>query len=161
MRARRLTGALAAACAAAALGVAGCGDDGDAAAGAQLQWVSQPVVFAPEGREQERILSGRVLNDGDEAITVRVDQLFAEGADGRRQPANGRFAEAFGHGLYGPGGPPAPLRASKYDQRRLGEIAEIEPGQSKPLTVAWRGDATVLHVGPARLELPPAQAGDS
>ena len=152
--ARRTLAALAAA-AVAGLGAAGCGDDDEPAAGARLQWQGTPLVFAPDGRPGDRVLAGKVRNTGDKPVELRADQLFTV-TDGARTAANGRFAEAFGHGLYGPGGPPAPFNASRYDQRRLGEIAILEPGQTKPLTVAWRGDADVLQVARWRLALPAA-----
>ncbi len=137
----------------------GCGGEDAARAGdgARLAWKGAPLVFAPDGRPGDRVLAGRLRNAGSAPVEVRADELHALLREGGRTPANGRFAEAFGHGLYGPGGPPAPFRASRYDQRRLGEIVTIEPGQDKPLTVAWRGDADALEVGRWRLDVPPAQ----
>jgi hypothetical protein len=141
-------------------GAVGCGDDDDGAArtaaqDARLEWVGTPLVFAPDGRPGDRVLAGKVRNTGAAPVELRADEVLTVDADGRRRPANGRFAEAFGHGLYGPGGPPAPYEASRYDQRRLGEIVTLAPGATKPITMAWRGRAQELQVGRWRLDLPP------
>lgn len=161
MSARRLLAlaAMTAGVAAGGAAVAGCGGEDAAQAddGARLAWHGAPLVFAPAGLPQDRVLTGRVRNAGTAPVEIRVDELHALLRAGGRTPANGRFTEAFGHGLYGPGGPPAPFRASRYDQRRLGEIVTIAPGKDKPLTVAWRGEADALEVGRWRLDVPPAQ----
>jgi hypothetical protein len=70
-----------------------------------------------------------------------------------------RFVQAFGHGLYGPGGPPAPLRASRYDQERLGERLSLAPGAERPVTVAWRipggrPGAVAVEISSWRLAVP-------
>ena len=137
--------------------LAGCGDD-DAQPG-RLGWSAEPIVFTPDGLPQDRVLTGKVRNDGERPVDLRVDQVRVLTGE-RTLESNVRFVEAFGHGLYGPGGPPAPLKASEYDQRRLGEIVRIEPGQAKPVTVAWRtagAEASTVELGPFALDVPPAR----
>lgn len=103
-----------------------------------LAWVEPPVVFTPDGLPRDRILSGRLRNDSGRPVELRVDRVTVFDTSDHRLRSNVRFVEAFGHGLYGPGGPPAPLRASRYDQQRLGERVTLQPGRERPVTVAWR-----------------------
>lgn len=160
MRRRAIAGALAAsAVAAGAVGVvaAASGDD----ASGRLEWASPPLVFTPPGAQDARILTGELRNDTGEDVELRVDRLVVRAADGSEQDGNGRFVQAFGHGLYGPGGPPAPLMASRFDQARLGERVTVEQGATRPVTVAWRhgpSPAKELVLGPLTLDVPAATA---
>jgi hypothetical protein len=120
----------------------------------RLAWAQKPQVLVPEGMARDRVLVADVRNDGQSPIDLRVDQVRVLDAGGRKLRSSARFAAAFGHGLYGPGGPPAPLQASRYDQRRLGEIVTIDPGEVRPLTVAWRGSAARIAAGKTTLVLP-------
>ena len=157
------------------LGAAGCGSDGSSPATAAsppaadaadsapggLAWVGEPVVFTPEGLPSDRIVTGKLRNDTGKPLELRVDRV--EVRDGADTPfeTSVRFVQAFGHGLYGPGGPPAPLKASQFDQKRLGERVVLEPGAERPVTVAWRlpkgsADATQVQIGSLELPLPAA-----
>lgn len=157
MRRRTVAGIAAAVVAAGAVGVvaAAPGDD----ASDRLEWTSPPLVFTPPGAEDARILTGELRNDTGEDVELRVDQLVVRAADGTEQDGNGRFVQAFGHGLYGPGGPPAPLMASRFDQARLGERVTVKQGATRPVTVAWRHKASPakqLVLGQLTLDVPAA-----
>jgi hypothetical protein len=124
-----------------------------------LTWAEPPVVFAPEGLPHDRILAGRLRNDSARPVDLRVDRVTVLDAKNHHLRSNVRFVEAYGHGLYGPGGPPAPLRASQYDQQRLGEHVTLQPGAERPVTLAWRlpsgsGRAARVRVGAYVLTIP-------
>ncbi|MCW3012767.1 MAG: hypothetical protein JWO90_3171, partial [Solirubrobacterales bacterium] len=110
--------------------------DGGEAPG--LIWNGTPRVFAPDELPRDRILAGSIRNAAGRPVDLRVDRVDVKDADGRSLGANVRFVSSFGHGLYGPGGPPAPLQASRYDQARLGERLTLPPNEDRPITVAWR-----------------------
>lgn len=148
---RRGRHALVVVAALAAATAAGCGGEDAsprAAAGAPttsgevdapgLVWKGQPDVFAPDGLPRDKILTGNVRNASGGPVDLRVDEVDVKDGGGRSLGANVRFVTSFGHGLYGPGGPPAPLEASKFDQRRLGERLTLAPNEDRPVTVAWR-----------------------
>lgn len=133
-----------------ATATAGCGDDdgpqragapenaGATAAKGGLQWKGAPTVSSPKELPRDRILTGVLRNASGRPVDLRVDRVDVKGTDGRSLGANVRFVGSFGHGLYGPGGPPAPLRASRYDQARLGERLTLPANAERPITVAWR-----------------------
>ncbi len=154
-----------------ALGASGCGgqDAGrtTAAAGVArpapdaakaLAWVKPPGVFPIPGLSTDKVLRGAIRNDTGSPVDMRVDQVKVTDTDGRSLRISVRFAEAFGHALYGPGGPPAPLQASRYDQARLGERVTVPAGQQQPITLAWRQKqgtpAREIEVSGYRLDLP-------
>jgi len=157
VRRRLLAGAAVLVAAGGAAGVVAVAS-GDDASG-RLEWVEPPLVFTPDGATDARILTGELRNDTGEQVELRVDRLVVRAADGTEQDGNGRFVQAFGHGLYGPGGPPAPLMASRYDQARLGERVTVEPGGTRAVTVAWRAGkspAQELVLGGLTLTVPAA-----
>jgi len=163
--------ALALAAALAGAGAAsGCGGDdaGERGAGAApataavddgLVWKGVADLFAPDELPRDKILTGTIRNDSGRPVELRVDRVEVKDATGRSLRANVRFVSSFGHGLYGPGGPPAPLRASRYDQARLGERLTLAPSSDRPITVAWRvpegrPPATSIVVSGHTLKLP-------
>jgi hypothetical protein len=167
-------GRLAAALAVAALAAAGAGCGSDEAAVARtgapvttaaadapagLVWKGAPSVFTPDQLPRDKILTGTLRNATGGPVDLRVDRVDVKGSDGRSLGANVRFVSTFGHGLYGPGGPPAPLRASRYDQARLGERLTLPANADRAITVAWRvpegrKGAAAVEVSGYTLELP-------
>ena len=124
-----------------------------------LVWKGEPTVFAPRELPRDRILAGVIRNASGGPVELRVDRVDVTGRDGRSLGANVRFVGSFGHGLYGPGGPPAPLEASAYDQERLGERLTLAADAERPITVAWRvpegrSPAARLEVSGHALPLP-------
>lgn len=151
----RRPAAVAAALAAAAL--AGCGGDGDDAPGT-VGWEKEPVLIAPDRLPEDRVLIARVRNGTDKPVVLRSVDIKVVASGDRTVKASGRFVSGFVHGNIPVDIQPGPEQPEP-SQRRLGYEARIEPGQSVPLTVAWRqkgkprAEAVVLGDG-TRLELP-------
>lgn len=162
----RTTLLVAAALAAGAAG--GCGGDDagrstvaapPAVAETGLIWKGAPSVFAPDDLPRDRIVTGTIRNASGAPVDLRVDRVDVRGSDGKSLGANVRFVSSFGHGLYGPGGPPAPLEASRYDQERLGERLTLAANDDRPVTVAWRvpegrAPAATVEISGFSLDLP-------
>lgn len=164
--------ALAALCAAAsAAGLAACGggEDSTAVAPARgaakpivaergLSWVALPEAYDIKELPGDRVIQGELRNNTGEPVDLRVDQVDVRDTGGKPLRISVRFAQAFGHALYGPGGPPAPLEASRYDQARLGERVTLPSGETQPITLAWREQdgvaADSVKVSGYELELP-------
>ncbi len=146
MRRAALTGLCAAAlavltgCGGGEAAVAGSPETGGAGAGANggLTWVELPEAYDIEELPGDRVVQGELRNDTGKPVDLRVDQVDVRDGDGKPLRISVRFARAFGHALYGPGGPPAPLEASRYDQARLGERVTLPSGETQPVTLAWR-----------------------
>ncbi len=158
-------------CAATVAGFAGCGGteptanvpqsragtQATAAAGG-LSWVTQPEAYDIKELPGDRVVQGELRNDPGKPVDLRVDQVDVRDSDGKPLRISVRFAQAFGHALYGPGGPPAPLEASRYDQARLGERVTLPAGKTQPVTLAWREQkgvaATSVGISGFELDLP-------
>jgi hypothetical protein len=145
---KRLTAASLAALALVAV-AAGCGnaskeDD-------RVAWQTPPAVGPHPELPSDRIVTGRIRNDGHRELRLQVDQ--AQVLDARGQPvrATVRFAAGATHALYSPAD--GPMENPRAQQERLGDAATIEPGQSAPLTVAW--DAAAPGRAPVRVDLGP------
>lgn len=101
-----------------------------------LRWAAAPAVYTPTHLPTDRVLSGRVVNRT--AYPLVLDTATMQVVDGVGTPlhATVRFLAGFVHPLYG---------QLQYDgvgdlseQERLGLIARLAPGESRPVTVAWR-----------------------
>jgi hypothetical protein len=132
------------------------GGESDQGAG-DLAWGSNPRVFTPERLPQDRILSATLRNDSLRRIRLSADDLGLEDASGRPIDATAVFLDSFVHGLY----PPTrqPRQVSEGELRRTGRLAVIAPGESIPVTVAWRRAPGVepplrLEYGTGTLPLP-------
>jgi hypothetical protein len=122
-----------------------------------LAWGRSPRVFTPERLPQDRVLSARLRNESLRRIRLTVDDLRLEDANGRTVDASAVFLDSFVHGLYPPTRQPA--QVSESELRRTGRVAVIAPGESVPLTVAWRREGSVgapvrLHYGRGYLPVP-------
>jgi hypothetical protein len=111
------------------------GGAGDEGAG-DLAWARSPRVFTPESLPQDRVLSATLRNDSLRRIRLTIDDLRMEDANGRTVESTAVFLDSFVHGLYPPTRQPA--QVSESELRRTGRLAVIAPGDSVPLTVAWR-----------------------
>jgi hypothetical protein len=138
---RRL-GSLAAALAL-ALAPAGCGAGG--AGSGPLAWAEPPLVFTPETMPGDRILTGRLRNEGMRRVRVDLPDLRIRDADGDPIAAQPVFLQTFGKSLWSPGRGPRQLPETEL--LRTGRIAWLEPGETVPFTLAWRAPAK-----PARIE---------
>jgi len=106
-----------------------------ATATAPLQWKSKPSLVLVPSLPRDRILTGSVRNASLRAVDLESDRVQIIDAAGRRLKATARFAQHFSHGLY-----PWSMHVtgSKFERRRIGEIATIRPGEDVPLTLSWR-----------------------
>lgn len=123
------------------------GGAGDQGAG-DLAWARSPRVFTPESLPQDRVLSATLRNDSLRRIRLTVDDLRMEDANGQTVESTAVFLDSFVHGLYPPTRQPA--QVSESELRRTGRLAVIAPGDSVPLTVAWRREGGVD--APVRLD---------
>ena len=91
-------------------------------------------------------------------MLLSADRIELVDAGGDPVESTARFASAFGHALYSPTAPPQ--ETAELQQLRLGEIAEIAPGGTAPVTLSWRlargGPPVAALLGEIRLPLPPA-----
>lgn len=137
-----------------ALVAAGCsgGSGGrEASAGfGKLVWEDPPKVYTPKTLPHDRILAGRVKND-----SLRKVELVAHkdvklvDASGRSVPHTAIFIDGFTRDIYPPR---SRRRLPEQDQLRLGYRARLEPGDARPLTVAWR--VKDPKRAPVRIDLP-------
>jgi hypothetical protein len=123
-------------------------------------------VLVPETLPRDRILRGEVKNDSLRKVTIEVDDLRLLDGEGERIDANATFIPGYAHSLYpynrGPGSGPG--RYPEEERRRLGQLVELQPGKSAPLTVSWRqargSPAPVrLDYGRGTLPVPRRSAG--
>ncbi len=135
---------------AAALGLSlllvGCGSAPGAPSG--VAWEGKPIVVRQPELPRDTIVSGKIVNEGDEP--VRLDaadvRLVTAGGDGVESTV--RFAVGVSHQLYPPREGPKE-KDPEFLRERLGEVANVKPGATVPLVVAWRlrpGEAAPVKV---------------
>lgn len=115
-----------------ALSTAGGGAPADGA----LEWHGAAQVMRVPELPRDRVLSGQVHNPSERELDLSADRVQLLDAHGRELESTARFTAGFGHGLYSPTDPPR--ESAELEQRRLGEIVTIAPGESAPLTLSWR-----------------------
>jgi hypothetical protein len=82
------------------------------------------------------VVIGTVRNDSFKDVKLDASKLTVKDGDGRPLRSSAQFAASFAHGLYGAYQKPNPLPPDELS--RLGLRVTIRPGQSAPLTVAFR-----------------------
>ena len=129
-------------------------DDGTSPGRAgSLIWADGPHVVTPPTLPSDRVMYGQVRNDGLRDMTLKVDRLRVVDRAGHVLKSNGRFLQAFVHGLYGASGDPTDI--GDYERKRLGQVLTLKPGRTAPLTVAWRGvGARQVTIGEVVLPVP-------
>jgi hypothetical protein len=143
----------------AAATVPACGSDEGETSGAKLEWEKPAELYAPKTLPKDRILFGRIRNASSETITLKSTEVRLTTVDGKRVEGDGRFVESFVHGNVPVDIQPGPEQPEP-SRLRLGYEAQIEPGESVPLTIAWRtgrdiADPVVVAFGDGtRLEIP-------
>lgn len=135
----------------------GDGSGSDQGAG-DVAWAGSPRVFTPDRLPRDRVLSARVRNDSFRKVRLSASDLRLEDAEGREVEATAVFLDSFVHGLYPPTRQPAEL--TEAELRRTGRLAVIAPGESVPLTIAWRrardaGEPRRVDYGVGYLPVPP------
>ena len=110
-----------------------------------LRWDGEPSAVSNPSLPGDRVLSGRVRNVGSAPIELPADGLVVR-AGGTRVPTSTAFLSTYMHRLY-------PFNATRgprprQEELRTGSRVAVAPGQSAPLTVAWRGgDARAVWSG--------------
>lgn len=149
-----LAGAVAVAAAAALALALACGDSDEPAKErggfGRLVWSSPPTVFTPRRLPDDRILVGRLKNDSLRQVELRAaEDVELLDRAGRPIQHTVVFSQSFGRDIY----PPRfGARPPEEDQLRLGLRAKLEPGATRPITVAWRERKRARRA--VRLELP-------
>jgi len=147
------------------LGSSACGGSGSRTAAAPppgsgqgLQWAAAPQVFRPRGLLRDRILLGRIVNDGPRTLELRSSEIVLRDAGGRRIPgATGAFTASYAHGLFGALQQPSVLPPAEL--ARLGRLISLQPATSTPFFAAWHLPARArqpvsVELGGSRLEVP-------
>jgi hypothetical protein len=145
--------ALVAAVAIAAVALLTGSADGDATT---LEWQGKVEVF-DSGVPTDEILYTKVRNSSLRDVDLDVEDVNVYGKDGEPVQSSVRFLAAFAHGIFPWSQKPDPL--GDFERRRMGEIATLKPGQSVPITLAWRVPKgtprpTRVDLGPAELKIP-------
>ena len=131
------------------------GDDGAKPSGraGSLIWAEQPKLVYPPSLPSDRILYGQVRNDSLRDIRLSSVNLRVLDRGGRALLSDGRFLQAYVHGMYGAFSRDKDIGA--YERRRLGIVLTLKPGRTAPLTVAWRGrGARTVQIGDVKLPIP-------
>jgi hypothetical protein len=102
---------------------------------ARLAWKGKVQVF-DSGIPTDKILYTEVENASLRDVDLDVEEIKVYDADGREVRSSVRFLAAFAHGIFPWSQKPDPL--GDFERRRLGEVATLKPGQSIPITLAWR-----------------------
>lgn len=130
--------------------VAGRSGDGQEKGYGRVTWERRPLVFKVKTLPRDRILSGRLRNDSlkEVDLTARKDLELLD-RRGRPVAHTAIFAEGYSRDIY----PPRDRRLlPDSDQVRLGYKAKLKPGQSRPITLAWRVPSA--DRAPVRVRLP-------
>jgi hypothetical protein len=118
-----------------AAAIAGCGSSPGSSK--SVAWVGKPIVVRQPELPADTVVSGRIVNEGHEALELDAADVKVLGSDGAAVESTARFAVGVSHQLYPPReGPDEP--DPDFLRRRLGEVATVEPGKSVPFVVAWR-----------------------
>jgi hypothetical protein len=119
-----------------------------------LNWAGEPTLIRPERLPDDRILTGTLRNDA--GTPLRLDGATAVLRDDAGRAVTGivSFAQGFTHGLYSPAyAPHEPM--PDFLATRLGMTAVVEPGDTVPVTIAWRGTPpSTAELGTATVALP-------
>jgi hypothetical protein len=113
-----------------------CSDDDGAGVG-DLVWAGRPNVYRQATLPRDRVLVGTIRNDSLRPIKVAATDVRAVDGDGDALRGNATFVRGYIHPLYPPTRPPSGgLPESELE--RTGRQLRLEPGQTAPLSVAWR-----------------------
>ena len=102
---------------------------------ARLEWKEKPSLILVPQLPRDRILTGQLRNASLRAVDLDSDRVEILDAKGHPMRSTALFAQSFSHGLY-PWS--MDVKGSKFERRRIGQIATIKPGEAVPLTLSWR-----------------------
>jgi hypothetical protein len=137
------------------LGLALAGCSGSKGADDPLAWQGSPrLIKTPR---HDRVLIGRVVNGSHERLVIEAKSVKLIDSDGRRVRAAVAFISSFVKSNFPHNN--GPMRIPEAERIRLGQLAEIDPGTSSPLTVSWHepsGPASAVRIdyGPGSLPVP-------
>jgi hypothetical protein len=120
-----------------------------------LAWSGEAKVFTHPTLPDDRVLTGKLRNDGTGRLRVDIGDVRVLAADGTPVPSAPVFLQAFGKTLWSPTRGPAQVPDSEL--LRTGRIASLRPGEEVPLTVAWHaadGEPERLDWGGGSLPIP-------
>lgn len=114
-----------------------------------LAWEGKPKIFAVETLPDDRLLAGTLRNDSLDEVELDASEVDLVDAEGRSVEHTTLFSLGFGRDIYPPS---AQRELPEADKLRLGLKLELQPGEVRPVTLAWR----VSRPGgePVRIELP-------
>jgi len=119
----------------AAVALAGCGSAPSSPSG--VSWEGKPLVVRQPELPRDTIVSGKISNKGDEQLRLDANDVRLVTADGSEVESTARFAVGVSHQLYPPREGPRE-KDPEFLRERLGEVANVKPGATVPLVVAWR-----------------------
>jgi hypothetical protein len=119
----------------AAVALAGCGDASSSSS--TVAWDGKPIVVRQPELPRDTIVSGKISNKGSEAVRLDANEVRVVGSDGDAVQSDVRFAVGITHQLYPPREGPHE-NDPEFLRERLGEVANVKPGATVPLVVAWR-----------------------
>jgi hypothetical protein len=102
---------------------------------ARLEWKEKPSLILVPQLPRDRILTGQLRNASLRAVDLDSERVEILDAKGHPMRSTALFAQSFSHGLYQWS---MNVKGSKFERRRIGQIATIKPGQAVPLTLSWR-----------------------
>ena len=120
-----------------------------------LAWSGEAEVFTHPTLPGDRVLTGKLRNDGLRPLRIAVGDLRLLDGAGRVVASTPVFLQTFGKSLWAGGR--GPQQVPDTELLRTGRIALLKPGQEVPLTVAWHaadGDPVRVAYGTGSLALP-------
>lgn len=132
-----------------------------------LAWEGRPVLRVSP-TTKARVLIGKVKNEsiGTAELRLKAEDLKLLDQRGRPIRASVVFASSFVRSLYPQSGRPGARREDfpEREQERIGLLAVIRSGESRPLTVSWNSlsggrTATRIDTGHGPLSVPRAAGG--
>jgi hypothetical protein len=129
----------------AAVAFGGCGgsatEERSGSVSGPVRWDGEPLrIDGSATLPDDRIVGGRVENSSLRRIELAAGDLELETSGGKRVEAGLAFLDHYAHGVF----PPTRREAlateaeQEAEDRRLGRLITIDPGESVPLTLAWR-----------------------
>jgi hypothetical protein len=128
-----------------------------------LAWEGKPTLrVSPSGA---RVVIGTVRNGSSRELRIKSPEVTAVDGQGRRIKSSAGFVSTFVRSLYPQNGRPGDTRDEfpEAEQRRIGYLAVMAPGESVPLTVSWNEPsgrtATRIRIGQRYLPVPTSPTG--
>jgi hypothetical protein len=116
----------------AVISVAGFGAQGRSG---PLAWSGDKELFTHPTIPGDRVLTGKLRNDGTHPLRVDIGDVRLLNSDGKVVPSTPVFLQTFGKSLWAAGR--GPQQVPDTELQRTGRIALLTPGEEVPLTIAW------------------------